>query len=207
MAKRKTDAPADPDKLIRQEAGSYRTADDRFEAREANGGWFLVDTAHTNEFGQELIQGPMSTLKALREAIPAARGAKPAPIRPKKSTSKRAKKAAAPPPPPPPTWIEKLSPAERGDVKRLISELEAEGITDAEALVRRDRDGLMPVVATALIERRLAAVVDDAPEVVRRVMEILSSEGTKGTGSLPRWSLIEIGPEPEPPNRRIDLRE
>ena len=205
MPKPKTDAPADPDKLIRQEAGSYRTADDRFEAREANGGWFLVDTAHTNEFGQELIQGPMSTLKALREAIPAARGAKPAPLRPKKSARKPARQE--PPPPPPPTWIENLSPAERRDVRRLITELEAEGVTDAEALVRRDRDGLMPVVATALIERRLADLVDDAPEVVRRVMEILSSDGTKRTGSLPGWSLVEIGPEPEPPNRRIDLRE
>lgn len=206
MAKRSTDAPADPDKLIRQEAGSYRTADDRFEAREANGGWFLVDTAHTNEFGQELIQGPMSTLKALREAIPAARGAKPAPIRPKKSARKPAKQER-PPPPPPPTWIEKLSAAERRDVTRLIAELEAEGINDAEALVRRDRDGLMPVVATALIERRLATLVDEAPEVVRRVLEILSSDGTKRTGSLPGWSLVEIGPEPGPPNRRIDLRE
>ncbi len=206
MPKRKTDAPADPDKLIRQEAGSYRTADDRFEAREANGGWFLVDTAHTNEFGQEIIQGPMSTLKALREAIPAARGAKPKPIRPNKSATKPSKKEP-PPPPPPPTWIEKLDAAERRDVTRLITELEAEGITDAKALVRRDRDGLMPVVAAALIERRLADLVDDAPEVVRRVLEILSSEGTRRTGSLPGWSLVEIGAEPEPPNRRIDLRE
>jgi hypothetical protein len=206
MPKRKTDAPADPDKLVRQEAGSYRTADGRFEAREANGGWFLVDTAHTNEFGQELMQGPMSTLKAVREAIPAARGAKPTPIRPKKSPTKGSKKEP-PPPPPPPTWIETLSAAERRDVTRLITELEAEGIADAEALVRRDRDGLMPVVATALIERRLAALVDDAPDVVRRVTEILSSEGTKAKGSLPGWSLVEIGPEPSPPNRRIDLRE
>jgi hypothetical protein len=206
MPKRKTDAPADPDKLIRQEAGSYRTADGRFEAREANGGWFLVDTAHTNEFGQELMQGPMSTLKAVRVAIPAARGAQPTPIRPKKSPSKPSKKEP-PPPPPPPTWIEKLSAAERREVTRLITELEAEGIADAETLVRRDRDGLMPVVATALIERRLAALVDDAPEVVRRVTEILSSEGTKAKGSLPGWSLVEIGPEAPPPNRRIDLRE
>lgn len=205
MAKPKTDAPADPDKLIRQEAGSYRTADNRFEAREANGGWFLVDTAHTNEFGQELMQGPMSTLKALRELIPAARDAKPTPIRPKKSATKPARKE--PSPPPPPTWLDKLSAAERRDVKRLITELEAEGIADAEALVRRDRDGLMPVVATALIERRLAALVDDAPDVIRRVTEILSSEGTKAKGSLPGWSLVEIGPEPPPPNRRIDLRE
>ncbi len=205
MPKRKTDAPADPDKLIRQEAGSYRTADDRFEAREANGGWFLVDTAHTNEFGQELMQGPMSTLKAVREAIPAARGAKPTPIRPKKSASRPAMKE--PPAQPTPTWIDKLSAAERRGVKRIITELEAEGIPDAEALVRRDRDGLIPVIATALIERRLSTLVDESPEIVQRVAEILSSEGTKARGSLPGWSLVEIGPEPPPPNRRIDLRE
>ena len=205
MPKRTTDAPADPDKLIRQQAGSYRTADGRFEAREANGGWFLVDTAHTNEFGQELIQGPMGTLQALRAAIPAARGATPTPKRPRKPASRPPRKGS-PPPPPPPTWIDTLSPPERRDVRRLITELESEGITDAEALVRRDRDGLVPVMATALIERQLAALVDESPELVRRVAEILSSHGTKANGSLPGWSLVEIGPEPPPPNRRIDLR-
>ena len=54
----KADAPADPDKLVRQQAGTYRSGDERFEIREADVGWFLVDSEQTNEFGQELIQGP-----------------------------------------------------------------------------------------------------------------------------------------------------
>ena len=68
--------PPTPTSSIRQTAGSYRTADDRFEARQAAQGWFLVDTEQSNEFGQELIHGPFGTLKELREAIPGSRTAK-----------------------------------------------------------------------------------------------------------------------------------
>ena len=48
----KTETTADPDKLVRQQAGTYRTTDDRFEVREADVGWFLVDSEQTNEFGR-----------------------------------------------------------------------------------------------------------------------------------------------------------
>ena len=44
----KADATADPNKLVRQRAGTYRTGDDRFEVREADVGWFLVDSEQTN---------------------------------------------------------------------------------------------------------------------------------------------------------------
>lgn len=38
-------ASVDPDKLVRQAAGTYRTADERFEVHgTASSGWFLVDT-------------------------------------------------------------------------------------------------------------------------------------------------------------------
>ncbi len=160
----KTDATADPDKLVRQQAGTYRTGDDRFEVREADVGWFLVDSEQTNEFGQELIQGPFATLKAIRAALPDARAAKPA-GRPRAAPKKAAKPAtkAEPPPPPPPTWIEQLPKADAAGVRKLIGALEREGITDAEALVRRDREGLLPAVAARLIERRLDALVDDLP--------------------------------------------
>lgn len=69
----KTDADADPNKLVRQEAGRYRSTDDRFEARQGGAGWFLVDSEQTNEFGQELMHGPFPTLKAARDALPEAR--------------------------------------------------------------------------------------------------------------------------------------
>jgi hypothetical protein len=211
-----TDPSADPDKLVRQEAGTYRTPDERFEVREADVGWFLVDSHQTNEFGQELIQGPFSTLKAVREALPGARASKPAAARrrpaPKKATKPEPKPKA--PPPPPPSWIERLSKAEAAAVRTLIGALEADGIDDAEALVQRDREGLMPAVAARLIERRLEALVEDLPAkeqqagraLLRRAVEVLTAQGTTLRDPLPGWTLVEVGPEPEPSNRRIDLR-
>ncbi|MGQ0607077.1 MAG: hypothetical protein ACT4OQ_01245 [Chloroflexota bacterium] len=223
-APRTTDADPDPNKLVRQKAGTYRTADDRFEVREADVGWFLVDPEQTNEFGQELIQGPFATLKAVREAVPDARAAKPAPKPTPKTPPKtkgkvkaekpaRRPKAEREPEPPPTTWIDELPKGEAAAVRRLIGALERAGIHDAESLVRRDRDGLLPAVATRLIEGRLEEIVDELPEqgraaardFVQRVAEVLSSEG-RPKDPLPGWTLVEVGPEPEPPNRRIDLR-
>ena len=212
----KSEATADPDKLVRQQAGTYRTGDERFEVREADVGWFLVDSAQTNEFGQELIQGPFATLKAVRAAIPDARESKatgrprPAP----KKAAKAAKRQEAPEPPKP-TWIDQLSKADAAGVRKLIATLEREGIADAEALVRRDREGLLPAVATRLIERRLDALVEDLPAaerkagraLVRSAAEVLSAGGTSRRDPLPGWTLVEIGPDGEPPNRRIDLRK
>lgn len=210
MAKRKADAPTDPDKLVRQTAGSYRTADDRFEARQAAQGWFLVDTEQSNEFGQELIHGPFGTLKGLREAIPGSRTKKtvamPKPAkRPKGAATEEPKK------PKPPTWIEKLPPAEGRAVRKTMAALEREGIADAELLVRRDRDGLLPAVAIRRIERLLAEAADGASpkerKLVQRVAEILSAEG-RATDALPGWSLVEVAAGGHLPSehRRIDLR-
>ena len=216
-ATKKADATADPDKLVRQQAGTYRSADDRFEVREADSNWFLVDTEQANEFGQELIQGPFPTLKAVREALPDARAAKPAPRKKPKAAAVRDSQPKAPPSPPrppPPSWIDQLPKAEAVTVRKLIRALEGAGIGDAEALVRRDREGLMPAIATRLIERRLEALVEDLPDneqdaardLVRRVGEVLTAEGATAQAPLPGWTLVEMGPEPEPPNRRIDLR-
>jgi hypothetical protein len=213
MPKRKADAPADPDKLVRQAAGSYRTADDRFEARQAALGWFLVDTEQSNEFGQELIHGPFATLKELRETIPGSRTAKTVAL-PKRKAAATGGSATAKekPKPPPKTWVDKLPPAEARSVRRTIAALEGEGITDAELLVRRDRDGLMPAVAARLIERRLADAAGDASpkerEIIQRVAEILSAEG-RPTDALPGWTLVEVAPGESPPHehRRVDLRK
>lgn len=213
----KTDAAADPERLVRQQAGTYRTADERFEIREADLGWFLVDSEQTNEFGQELIQGPFATLKAVRAALPGARAAKPAGrprATPKKAAAATRSKEPSKPPPPQ-SWIEQLPKAEATGVRKLIGALEREGIADADALVRRDREGLLPAVAARLIERRLDALVADLPDaeqkagraLVRRAAEVISAEGSTLREPLPGWTLVELGPEAEPPNRRIDLRK
>jgi len=216
MPKRKTDAPADPDALVRQSAGDYRSADERFTVRQADQGWFLVDTEQANEFGQELIHGPFKSLKAVREAIPGARTEKVVPLRRPKtaaSSAGRAKKSKEPPPPPP-TWIDQLRVAEGRAVRKLIASLERAGVAGAEDLVQRDRDGLLPAVAARLITQRLAAVVDEATpedrertsEVVQRVAEILTTEGTHLPEPLPGWLLVEVSPnDGAPPHRRIDL--
>ena len=217
---------ADPDKLVRQQAGTYRTGDERFEIREGDAGWFLVDSQQTNEFGQELIQGPFPTLKAVRAALPEARVAAPA-SRPANVAQKSAaaakgdkadkadKPAKTPPAPPPPKWVERLSRTEASDVRKLIAALERAGVDDAEGLVRRDREGLLPAVATRLVERALEEIVDDLPAaerdagraLIRHAAEVLSGKGTARREPLPGWILVEIGPQPEPPNRRIDLRK
>jgi hypothetical protein len=211
-ATRKTDAPADPDKLVRQSAGRYLTADERFEVREADVGWFLVDSTQSNEFGQELIHGPFATLKAVREAIPGARATEAAPIRrPKRKPTPTRAKAKAPPPPPPPSWIDQLPRADAARVRRQVRALESEGIADAEAIVRRDREGLFPAIATALIEQRLDALVAESPPkerdrtraLARRVAEILSGEGGRPPDPLPGWSLVER----DAPKREINLSE
>jgi hypothetical protein len=208
--------PEDPDKLQRQAAGTYRTADGRFEVRGGStDGWFLVDAEQTNDFGQELIQGPFATLADVRAAIPAARSTKITPIRRPAAPGRRAKRPAARKPPPPPSWVEQLPPAEAAAVRRLVGALEREGVADAEALVRRDREGIGPAIATRIIERRLAAILDELPEparagareLIRRATEVLTAEGTTMPRGLPGWSLVEIGPEPEPGNRRITIRE
>jgi hypothetical protein len=212
MPKRATKEASDPNKLVRQSAGSYRTADDRFEARQADQGWFLVDTEQSNEFGQELIHGPFATLKEVRDTIPASRTTKtipmPRPRKPARSTAARQE----PKKPKPPTWIEKLPPAEGRAVRKTIAALEREGVADAELLVRRDRDGLLPAVAIRRIERLLADAANDATPkdrtLVQRVAEILSAEG-RATDALPGWTLVEVAPGQDAPSdhRRIDLRK
>lgn len=224
MAPRKKQAaPPDPDKLVRQAAGTYRTTDDRFEVRGGTGsGWFLVDSEQTNDFGQELIQGPFATLDAVRAAIPSSRSSKITPIRPQpaarretKGASPKGKPSPPTPPPPPPSWIDKLPKQDAAAIRRLIRTLERDGIGDTESLVRRDREGVGPEIATRLIERQLAEIVDELPErgregareLVRRAVEVLTVGGAAPNRDLPGWMLVEVGPEPEPSNRRITIRE
>lgn len=207
------DAAADPNKLARQKAGTYRSADDRFEVRQAGIGWFLVDSTATNEFGQELVRGPFPTLKEVKEALPEARRTALRPLPAPKATKAVATRPPKPKPAPA-TWIDKLPSHEAAAVRRLVKALQLEGIADADELVRSDRKGAQPVVAAKLLERRLEAIVEDVPaagrddarRLVQRVTELLAAGGTTNFEPLPGWMLVEVGPEPEPPNRRVVLK-
>lgn len=213
MPKRASAAPPDPDSLVRQQAGTYRTPDERFEVREADQGWFLVDANQTDDFGQPLVRGPFPTLKAVRAALPDARTSAPAPARSRPAAKSAARATAKPkarkpaPPPPPPSWIDELPAADASAVRRMIKALEAEGVERAEQLVRRDRDGMSPVVAETRVRRALDALLEGATDeqrrLVARAVELLASGGREGTGGLPGWALVEVGPQPEPPNRRL----
>jgi hypothetical protein len=213
MPKRASSAPPDPDSLVRQQAGTYRTPDERFEVREADQGWFLVDANQTDDFGQPLVRGPFPTLKAVRTALPDARTGAPAPARSRPAAKPAAPATAKPkarkpaPPPPPPSWIDELPAADASAVRRMVKALEAEGVERAEQLVRRDRQGMSPVIAETLIRKALDALLDGATDeerrLVARAVELLASGSREGPGGLPGWALVEIGPQPEPPNRRL----
>jgi hypothetical protein len=131
-----------------------------------------------------------------------------------KAAGRAAPKPKTEAPAPPTSWIDALPDGEARAVRALIRALERDGMTDADQLVRRDREGLGPEVATRLIERRLEALVEDLPsdarkparEFIRRVAEILSAEGSRRGSALPGWALVEIADDGEPPNRRIIIR-
>jgi hypothetical protein len=221
MPGRKSTKPApadgtdDPNKLVRQRAGLYRTADERFEVRQAALGWFLVDSAATNEFGQELVRGPFATLDALRETLPEARRTTLASVpaarsRPAAKATGKAKRKPAPPPPPR-SWLDELPKPRAAAARRLLAAAERQGLNDAESLVRDAIEGRGPGLAAAVIERRLQQIVDRAPveerETARRMVaatvELLTSAGARVPDPLPGWSLVEIGEQPAPTNRRL----
>src|SRR6188768_2464353 len=212
-AKKPKPEPA-PDDLLRQEAGNYLSGDSRFEVRQSDANWYVVDREQANEFGQELIHGPYGSMKDARAALPGARDITPL-LRSRARTTKPAAKPAKSeekpvPKPPPQTWIDRLPKAEQVEVKALIRALEKEGIDDADALVRKDRQGLMPAIAVELLNRRLAAVVDNLPEkdqvlgrkLISQLGAVITS-GEKLADPLPGWALYETGEGREPTKRRV----
>jgi ribosomal protein S18 acetylase RimI-like enzyme len=70
---------ADEEKLKRERAGTYRTADGRFTVEQSTAGWLLLDAEQANELGLPLARGPFPTLDEARAAIGAARSG-PRPI-------------------------------------------------------------------------------------------------------------------------------
>lgn len=209
-SQKKPKPPPGPDDLVREAAGAYRTGDGRFEVQKSDVGWYLIDTEQANEFGQQLIHGPMQTLDALKAAIPGARDIKPLlrsrPRRGKPTPVRSERKRAESAPPPPPKWIDKLPEEEARNVRALIRALERENVADAEELVKRHRDDTSPTIATRLIEQRLRALVDEWPEterdrareLVARVAAVLTNDGTFTARPLPRWAVEALDPGTSP---------
>lgn len=83
------------DKLKREKAGTYRTADGRFTVEQSSSGWLLLDGEQANELGLPLARGPFGTLDEARDAIAGARsGPPPTSSSPARSAARR--RAAAP---------------------------------------------------------------------------------------------------------------
>jgi hypothetical protein len=215
MPKTKAEAGTeDPNRLIRAKAGTYRTADDRFEVRQAALGWFLIDSGSTDELGQELTRGPFTTLKAVGAELPAARRTtiKPLP---------RPRAAKASPKPAPPakkampaaekSWLDRLPDSEAAAARRLIRALTLEGIDDADALVQAARKASEPIVARRVLEHRMERLLDELPKAEReaartllaKAAELMAVNGTTLFDPLPGWAVVEVTPAGDPPGRRV----
>ena len=204
----------------RAEAGRYRSSDERFTiSSEGPSRWFITDEEELDELGLARTVGPYDTLDDAKAAADERRTAAPAasPLADRIASGAKAEKgrgagarAKAPPepkpkpaPPPPKTWLDKLEDEDRDAARRarrLIRTLEDEGITDADALVRRDVLGGQPVVAARLLARDILEAVGKSSKpgsVINAITEVLGS--SKARRGLPGWELVEReGPTDEP---------
>lgn len=212
MAKKAT-APPDPDKLVRQPDGSYRSGDARFAVEQSNGSWFVADLEMADDFGQPRVVGPIATLKLAKDAIPRLRDG-PIPMRKPMKPSRRAASKADAAPARPKTWLDRLPADRRNAAERLVRALEREGVPDAADVARAQierGDGADPrPLARRLldvrIERVLGEVDDDAArELARRALRVVSVEGSSTGRDLPGWVLVAVEPDGTVTDRRIEL--
>lgn len=210
-AANKQKKPTEPDDLVRQEAGNYLSGDERFEVRQSDTAWYVVDRQQTNEFGQELMHGPFGSMKAAKAAMAGARDIKPL-LRSVKRPSKPPPRKEAPKPPP--SWIDKLPDAEASIVRKQIRALEREGVDDPEGVVRKDRQARTPAVATALLRRELDQAIDKLPKddqpaarsALQQIGQVLAA-GDRNRDPLPGWALVEVGSDREPTGRQLRLSD
>ena len=87
---------ADDEKLKRERAGTYSTADGRFTVEQSTTGWLVLDGEQTNELGLPLARGPFATLDEARTSIADARhGPRPISDLGERRRAKAAKAASA----------------------------------------------------------------------------------------------------------------
>jgi hypothetical protein len=180
-------------RLVRERAGRYRSADERFVVIDDSGAWFVEDHVQQNGFGQPLILGPFSSLKQARDAVvetaskqivlqperaETQEGAKKAgkPSRadrvaeppaaqpvPKAAAQPPAKAGPRPPAPAKPSWLDRLGEEEARSARATIAALERAEIPNAADLVRRDLGSPAPVIARELILRKLDELAGSVP--------------------------------------------
>ena len=174
----------------RAESGTYRSSDGRFEiGSDGPGRWYVRDAAEHDELGLERTIGPFATLATAKADAEARRGrapeASPLSARLKGRTPRmghgRGRPSAAPPPRPP-TWLDRLERSRPADAKlarRRIEALERSGITDAEAIVRRDIETDEPAIAEALLARSLELAIRAAigPDSIEPALPDAGSTG------------------------------
>lgn len=64
---------SEPEKLKREAAGRYASADGRFSVEQSSGGWVAIDAETTDDLGLPLVRGPFATLDDARVAVADAR--------------------------------------------------------------------------------------------------------------------------------------
>jgi hypothetical protein len=188
------------DGLVRERAGRYHSADDRFTVEESDGAWFVQDHAQDNGFGQPLLLGPFGSLREAREAVQST-ASKQISLEPKRrersakgSTGRRESTAEgrsdkrsakpeaaakpggeAPKKATPVSWIDRLPDEEAQRARELLRAAERAGLADADELVRRELlTGRPALAAAALREEAEARAIAAAPkadrDVVRRIV-------------------------------------
>jgi hypothetical protein len=230
---------ANDESLKRLGGGNWQTKDGRFEIRSESGRWSVVDAQRTDDLGLPLIRGPFASLTDAKAALDELRSDEAASPLARRLAEAKARRGASDPrtnggragkpgqaktaadeearkAPPEPLWLAKLSNDEKGRAKRLIAAIEELAIADPEDAVREDLKGSIPVVARAVLIRRLALLAEElagkdadaddreaAAKSVGLVAEWLTSRGREPGPrlALPGWRLVEDGDA----GRRIEV--